>query len=508
MTTNAAKHVFIRLRACLASLLLAASGCRMLQPPQPSPDFHLTEAETDFARALSHYARGLLYDGDLGKGSGEAMAEYSQASQLDPRNYRLLTSAATSALYGQKPDKAIEILSQLCRMHPESVRCRLDLASIYQLVGDVPSALACYREALSIDPGRTIAYWESARLYFDERKDSEALDIISEALKKSDNAAALVPLFHAQAVDFVRAKEMNRAIPCFSLLAKASPIKRSEFQNLLGEIHNAQGDQEEAVRWFSLATKGNSPLASSFIRLSTIQLKSSPEDAIHTLQAGHLKLPDNESITLRLAYVYTAESRFDEAIDVIRNYQKMLLEKENQDLTQDLYIFYAHVCEQAGRRSEAEEAMSDCLIKHPDAHEALNYLAYSWAERGENLDKALEYVRKALEHEPDNGAYVDTLGWVFFQQKKYPEALKQIQRAAELMPADPTIAEHLGDIKAAMNRMDEAIGHWSNSLMLLPDENPAAQKLADQGVDVNTLIRKAREKKSSEKNKQDSKQDN
>ncbi len=481
--------------ACMACLLLTVSGCRMLHHPSRSTDLTLSEADRDFAKALSHYARGLLYDGDLGKGSQEAMAEYSRAAQLDPENYRLLASAATSALYGQKPDKAIAILKQLCRTHPESVRCRLDLASVYQLVGDVPSALASYRDALTIDPGRTIAYWESARLYFADGKDSEALEMLAEGFKKSDKPAALVPLFHAQATEFIRTKDMKRAIPCFSLLAEVSPIKRSEFQNLLGEIHNAQGDREEAIRWFSLATKESSPLASSFIRLSSILLKSSPQDALQTLEKGHNQLPDNESITLRLAYVYTIEGRFDEAIDVMQNYQEMLLEKESRDLTEDLYLFYANICEGAGRRTEAEEVMSNCLKKYPDAHEALNYLAYAWAERGENLNQAFEYVTRALSHEPENGAYIDTLGWVYFMQKEYVKALKEIERASKIMPSDPTILEHLGDIKAATGKTKEAIGHWKESLALSPTKNPAAKKLADHGVDIDPLIKDAQKEK-------------
>lgn len=474
----------------MACLLLVASGCRMLQHPLPSNDLALSQADTDFANALNHYARGLLYDGELGKGSPEAMKEYSTASELDPENYRLLASAATSALYGQKPDKAIAILKQLSRTHANSVRCRLDLASIYQLVGDIPAALSSYREALAIDPGRTIAYWESARLYFEDGRDSEALEILSEGFKKSKKPEALVPLFHAQATDFIRTKDMERAIPCFSLLAKLSPIKRNEFQNLLGEIHNAQGDRAEAIRWFSLATKESTPLAASFIRLSTIQLKSSPSDALETLESGHSRLPDNEAITLRLAYVYTIEARFDDAIDVMQNYQKML-KKEKQDLKQDLYLFYANVCEEAGRRPQAEEVMSDCLKKYPDAHEALNYLAYSWAERGENLNQALEYVTRALSHEPENGAYIDTLGWIYFMQKKYDKALKEIERAGKIMPSDPTIVEHLGDIKAAMGKTEEAIEHWKRSLLLSPDKNPSAKKLTDRGVDVDALIKEA-----------------
>ena len=83
------------------------------------------------------------------------------------------------------------------------------------------------------------------------------------------------------------------------------------------------------------------------------------------------------------------------------------------------------------------------LAANPESAEALNYLAYMWAERGVNLDKAGIYITKALVHEPDNGAYLDTLGWVQYKQGDYLNAVKTLKQALRKLGDDPAIVDHL-----------------------------------------------------------------
>lgn len=99
--------------------------------------------------------------------------------------------------------------------------------------------------------------------------------------------------------------------------------------------------------------------------------------------------------------------------------------------------------------------------KHADA---LNYLGYSYAEKGMLLDEAYSLVKRALELKPENGYIMDSLGWIYFKSGKYDEALKTLLRAAEIVKDDPTIMEHLGDAYNALGFKEKAKAYWTKSV--------------------------------------------
>ena len=129
--------------------------------------------------------------------------------------------------------------------------------------------------------------------------------------------------------------------------------------------------------------------------------------------------------------------------------------------------------EREGERGEAESAFRRALEIEPGFHPALNYLGYMLAEKGERLEEALGLVRRAVALEPDNGAYVDSLGWAHFQLGQYQEALSYLERAARLEPGDATIYEHLADTYRALGRDDDALQLYRRALAL-DDENADA----------------------------------
>ena len=103
-----------------------------------------------------------------------------------------------------------------------------------------------------------------------------------------------------------------------------------------------------------------------------------------------------------------------------------------------------------------------------------------FAERGENLDEAVQLITKALELEPDNGYFIDSLGWAYFQQGRYPEALDQLKRAvAKAKEEDPVIFEHLGDAYAKNGLNDEALTAWEKALQLDPNADGVKKKVED-----------------------------
>jgi tetratricopeptide (TPR) repeat protein len=118
----------------------------------------------------------------------------------------------------------------------------------------------------------------------------------------------------------------------------------------------------------------------------------------------------------------------------------------------------------SGQQEATERVLRQILAVEPGNANALNYLGYLLATRGERLDEAISLVRRALEADPDNGAYLDSLGWAYFKRGDLDEAEKYLLAAAERLPDNSEIQDHLGDMHARRGRLREAISAWMRAL--------------------------------------------
>ena len=119
------------------------------------------------------------------------------------------------------------------------------------------------------------------------------------------------------------------------------------------------------------------------------------------------------------------------------------------------------------------------LIKRQPAHgEALNYVGYIWADESINLDKALEYIQRAVKLKPDNGYILDSLGWVYYRLSRLEEAREALERALELSgdDLDPAIFDHLGDVYLELDRKDDAIKMYRKGLDSFEDDKESELK--------------------------------
>jgi tetratricopeptide (TPR) repeat protein len=114
--------------------------------------------------------------------------------------------------------------------------------------------------------------------------------------------------------------------------------------------------------------------------------------------------------------------------------------------------------------------MEKVLTLQADHVEALNYLGYTWAEKNVHLDKALEYVNKAITLKPDNGYILDSLGWVYFRMGDLEKARAELERAVALIPGDPNIHEHLGDVYQAGGQKEKARAAYQKAMGLYKEQ--------------------------------------
>lgn len=150
-----------------------------------------------------------------------------------------------------------------------------------------------------------------------------------------------------------------------------------------------------------------------------------------------------------------------------------------------LYYYRGISYERDKQWPQAEADFKKALALYPEQPLVLNYLGYSWVDRGEHLDEALGMLRRATELRPNDGYIVDSLGWAHFKLGRYDEAVTELERAIDLKPADPVINDHLGDAYWKVGRKLEAKFQWNHARDLKPEPDDLQRILAkiDHGLD-------------------------
>jgi tetratricopeptide (TPR) repeat protein len=141
--------------------------------------------------------------------------------------------------------------------------------------------------------------------------------------------------------------------------------------------------------------------------------------------------------------------------------------------------------ERAGHAEEAEAVFLQILAMRPNDAPTLNYLGYMWADKGVQLEKAKDFLEKAVRREPRNAAYLDSLGWAYFRLGRMDSAERNLREAYRREPSDPTIEEHMGDLDAKLGNVESAVRHWEKALQLKHEEpDRVREKLRRAGSPV------------------------
>ncbi|HET7410565.1 MAG TPA: tetratricopeptide repeat protein, partial [Paracoccaceae bacterium] len=209
------------------------------------------------------------------------------------------------------------------------------------------------------------------------------------------------------------------------------------------------------------------------------------EDALTVMRATVERFPDALEAHTALGDLLRRESRFKEAAAA---YDRAIALLGGDAGPQYWPLFYQRgiTLERSGQWDRAEADFRKALELEPDQPEVLNYLGYSWVDRGEKLAEAEEMIRTAVKQRPDDGYIVDSLGWVLFRFGEFEKAAEQLGRAVELMPVDPVINDHYGDALWMIGRKTEARFQWKRALSFDPEEDDAERIRAklEKGLDA------------------------
>ena len=179
--------------------------------------------------------------------------------------------------------------------------------------------------------------------------------------------------------------------------------------------------------------------------------------------------PNNHrQVLVTLGDIYRSNARFGEAEKAYDGAIAMIDEEDNRFW--HIYFSRGMVREQLGNWPRAERDLQKARILSGDEPHVLNYLGYSWVDRGIYLQDGLEIIKQAVKKRPDNGSFIDSLGWAYYRLGQYEQALIYLERATRLEPVDPIITDHLGDVLWRLGRKVEARYQWRKALGFNPEE--------------------------------------
>jgi tetratricopeptide (TPR) repeat protein len=242
-------------------------------------------------------------------------------------------------------------------------------------------------------------------------------------------------------------------------------------QLLLADVLSAQNKPE-----LSLATLGEIPPSSPYwwsarLRIAAnLELLDRTDEAIDQLKEMAAEEPTRAGADMQLGDLLRGKKRFTEAVDA---YDEAIRRFEGAGMPERWSLYYSRgiALERSGQWQRAEADLRHALQLKPDQPLVLNYLGYSWIDRGENLERGLQMIQKAVELRPEDGYIVDSLGWAHYRLGDYPSAVQYLEKAIELVPEDPTINDHLGDAYWQSGRPFEARYQWRRALQFGPQDD-------------------------------------
>lgn len=321
------------------------------------------------------------------------------------------------------------------------------VGDIYLLSHQIDKALPFYQKVVGIKPGYPQAREKLAGCYEETGRTAEATKILEEIV--SLNPLHILAYDHLTRL-YLKAGDMEKAVASAQQSVIIDPAKIERHVDLIKLLFD--------TRQF--------------------------ERAVKSLDEATRRFPRVSLLTYYQAIALSEAKRHDEAM---KAFEKTLVEAGNSSpdlLNADFYFHYGAAAEQSKNYVKAAELFKKSIELDPnDAARAYNYLGYMWVDRNENLEEAGECIRKALELEPGNGAYLDSLGWLYYRQGKYQEALTELLRAAEaLSEPDATVYDHIADTYEKLGRKSEAVLYWQKAFQLDPGLKDLAGKL-DQATE-------------------------
>jgi tetratricopeptide (TPR) repeat protein len=423
---------------------------------------------------------------------GLAADAYKKAISLDPNRPELKSALAQDqALSGNFAD-ALKTYRELADANPTDPQPYLGMSQIYREQKDLGLARKMNDKAKELDPKNLEIRYNEVALLQDEGRTNEAIAALKDILdsstrrtydlsQRANRAKMLEQLgfLYRNSDQYEQAVDVYRQI--IALDAQFAP--RAEAQiidtyRVAKDYAKAQQESDAALKKFP----NDRTVRGVHAQLLADQGKA--DLAIADLKQSLDGKNDRETY-IAIAEVYEKSHNYSEmgkALDAA--------EKLSQDKADKATILFMRgsMYEREKKYDQAEKMFRQVLETDPSNASALNYLGYMLADQNVRLQEAQDLISRAVHLEPNNYAFLDSLGWVYYRLNRLDEAERQLTRSLQLMSKDPTIHDHLGDVYFKEGKLKEAISQWQSSLKewnssspvdVEPDEVAKVQKKLD-----------------------------
>ena len=447
----------------------------------------------------------------------------------------LLQLAFIYAKYLGRTDQAIDYVNRAIALNPQNIAAYERLCEVALAAGDEQKALQALDRAAALKADNATFWARLGKLYAsivfktDRAPRPEEVARVNEIFKKAadhagNDSAVLkdladyyastqqikeaIPLYlrllelepedtnarEKLATGFLLTNQREKAVEMLEHIIKQHPEKYQPYDLLAGLLDDSaralerDKKKDEAKAAFAKAAANyeqslvvNPERASPYLHLAELLLGplKEYERAVKVLTEARQHFSQTPEIAYYLAI---AQREAKHAQEAVATFEEALHEAELEggEITNARFYFdYGAAAEQAGLYDKAAALFQKSIALDPaNAADAYNYLAYMWTEHNMRLGEAEQMVKLALQNDPNNGAYIDTLGWLEYRQGKFDQALVDLLRAAQkLTRDDPVVFEHIGDTFAKMNKIAQAADAWQKALNMDPKNKSLTEKI-------------------------------
>jgi tetratricopeptide (TPR) repeat protein len=400
---------------------------------------------------------------------GPAAETLKQALSLNPPNASdIKKTMAEYLLRAERYDEALKTYEELVSEDSNDSQSYLRMSQIYRQRRDFPKAREAADKARAIDAMNPEMRLNDAFILQAEGKTPEAIqtlkDLLTSTQKRnytSNERQTRAQLLMQLSAFYRDADQTELAVDALRQAAEVDPERASgktiAIIETYREAHEFTKAQQEADAALKKASDDRDLRATRATLLADLGKTDQAVSEAKKLLGGK----DDREAYLTLAAVYDKAKKFDDMGKSLDQAAKL-----SQTSDEKLMIDFQRgaMYERMKRIDLAEQQFKKVLDVDPNNAGALNYLGYMLADRNIRLQEALDYITKAVDKEPENGAYIDSLGWVYFRLGRLEEAEVNLRRAVQKTPHDPTVHDHLAEALMRQGKIREALAQWQMSL--------------------------------------------
>jgi tetratricopeptide (TPR) repeat protein len=405
----------------------------------------------------------------------KAVVAYEKALAQDPDNTELRRAYADALFSNGKNAAARVELQRTLKSDPDDDASYLRLAQIDRQEGRFDEARQELEKARALKPDNPEIPFEQALLEDTLGDDDKAAQILQGLVKQSERPEGQYTAAEANnralflerlGLVYRGQEKFGQALDTFKQILALGKLQAPRGEFLIVETLRMDRQPDKALTEADAAIQAYPQnRALKILHATLLAEKGQVDEAVQQLRALLTHGATDREIYVSIAQVYSQAKRYDDAEQAVRKSLDLTPNSDDQEYA--LYIL-ASIYERQKRYDLAEETFKKVLAMNPLNSSAANYLGYMLADRGVRLEESVNYIKKALELEPNNGAYLDSLGWAYFKMNRYDLAVPHLEKAAHLIRNDPTIHEHLGDLYLHMGKPALAQEEWERALKEWP----------------------------------------